>query len=473
MQKMLRKLLMFVLVVFVLSVPAFAGNVYKGINYSSVYNFSYYVKHNSYVKKHYSKSPAKALKYFVKKGMKKGQRASKKFSVVSYIYGNRDLRRIYKNDLKKYYLHYIQYGRKEESRKKTATGIKSMQNYCTRYAGIDYAPVYDYNYYVKKYPDVKKKYGYDDVAVFEYFVEHGIAQGHIGCASFNVKEYYKKQKALHSVFGTDYEDYVQYYLGAKDMVPLSEDEDFAPINEADYQTKPTVSSLRNTVNGTRTLKAYLTNALVPCGRTLYIWGGGWDDSDASVIGYQEKWNTFFKNHATSDYDYGNYRYSYGNGLDCSGFAAWTLYNTLYTKSGGAWLVYQSSTVAETYYKKGWVSLAKNSSDSVFRPGDVVSMDGHVWISLGQCVDGSVLVIHSSPKGVQISGTSGRAAELATYYMKKYFPDWPYPARTVGSSYLKYLGKARWNVTGTGHILSDPDGIQKMSGESVLKLLLGN
>ena len=131
---------------------------------------------------------------------------------------------------------------------------------------------------------------------------------------------------------------------------------------------------------------------------------------------------------------------------------------------------QSTTVASTYASKGWATLSKNGKDRTFRPGDVVSMSGHVWISLGQYGDGSVLLVHSSPKGVQISGTSGTAASMAKYYMKKYFPSWPYEARTVSKSYLSYVGKARWKVTGSGRILSDPDGVQKMSASQVMNLL---
>ena len=231
---------------------------------------------------------------------------------------------------------------------------------------------------------------------------------------------------------------------------------------------------KTTVNGKKTLKTYLQNAMVPCGRTLYIWGGGWGGigTDTSIIGYQSSWQNFFNEYATEGYDYTRYRYDYGKGLDCSGFAAWTLYNTIYKTNGARNLVKQSTTVASFYAKEGWAKLAEGSSDQTYKPGDVVSMSGHVWISLGQYADKSVLLVHSSPKGVQISGTSGTAASRAAYYMKKYYPEWPYEARTVGSSYLKYVGKARWITSGSKAILKDPDGIQDMSAAQVMKLLFG-
>ena len=457
--------------------------VYNKVDYARVYDFDYYTAHYSYVKEHYGNDPAGALRYFVKKGMKNRHRASESFDVNSYINANKSLRRLYKNNYKKYYLHFIKKGYKKAAYRNRATGYTTMKNYVTKYAGVDYSRVYDFNYYVAHNADVKKKVGVDDVAALEDFAERGMELGLQANASFNVKTYMEANPSLKSQFGSSYVRYYEYYATTgQGSLTVTEDL-IVPIEETEpTKTTPATSQklpytsrkyANQTINGQKTLKSYLQNALVPCGRTLYIWGGGWDDSDASIIGYQAKWENFFNSHASAGYDYTNYRYSYGNGLDCSGFAAWTAYNTFYTKSGGAWLVYQSTTVASTYKAKGWATLAKNGSDQNFKPGDVVSMDGHVWISLGECSDGSVLLIHSSPKGVQISGTAGRAATLAAYYMKKYFPEWPYAARTVSSSYLNYVGKATWRLSGTGHIMSDPDGIQKMSAENVMKAILGS
>jgi hypothetical protein len=51
--------------------------------------------------------------------------------------------------------------------------------------------------------------------------------------------------------------------------------------------------------------------------------------------------------------------------------------------------------------------------------------------IGECIDGSVLLVHSSPAGVQINGTTKPASDsgdseaitLATEYMHKYYPKW--------------------------------------------------
>ena len=456
--KKLKYVLIFVLLLISIHTVSYAGTKYNGIDYSRVYDFDYYIKHNSYPRTHYSNSPDKALKYFVKYGMAKRQRACESFDVNSYINGNADLRRLYKNDYVKYYTHYRTKGYKQSKRKGTYTGISKMKDYLTVWNGVNYASVYDYNYYTKKY-DKLDKYGVDDQRVLKYFVLYGMKKGDRANKNFNVKAYAKQ---FNNIYGTNYKKYFDMYLNG--VTNIEEDPEEDVIEEIEEEPEDIYTG--KAVNGKRTLLNYLAMSLVPCGKTLYIWGGGWED-DASQIGYQSSWNSFFDEHATSGYDYTNYRYKYWNGLDCSGFVGWVIYNTLYTKSGGPFLVYQSTTVASNYKKKGWCKL---TNDDNFKPGDVVSMNGHVWISLGQCSDRSVVVMHSSPKGVQISGTSGRAAKLANYYMSKYFRSWPYEARTVGSGYLNYEGKARWNVS--GGVLSDPDGIQNMTADQVLKILLG-
>ncbi|MEE3419767.1 MAG: S-layer homology domain-containing protein [Lachnospiraceae bacterium] len=229
------------------------------------------------------------------------------------------------------------------------------------------------------------------------------------------------------------------------------------------------SPYRTTINGKKTLKTLLQNAMVPCGRTLYIWGGGWGgyNVDTAIIGVPSDSWSFFTEYADSNYDYKNYRYQYGKGLDCSGFIAWDVYNTAYTAKNQANIVYQSSTVATEYQKKGWVRL----DDKKYYPGDIVSMSGHVWMCLGTYDDGSILLVHSSPNGCQISGTTGTAVERAAYYMSKYYPEWPYNVRTVGTGYTKYIHKGTWITDGTG-LLTDPEGVQGMSADQVMKMLFG-
>jgi hypothetical protein len=96
--------------------------------------------------------------------------------------------------------------------------------------------------------------------------------------------------------------------------------------------------------------------------------------------------------------------------------------------------------------------------------------------VGQCSDGSVVLLHSSPPGVRLAGTptmsgktSSRAVKLAQYYMKKYYPQWykKYPNCAVDGQYLTQYAQMRWDLTGD-MIMTDPDGYQNKSADQILK-----
>ena len=222
----------------------------------------------------------------------------------------------------------------------------------------------------------------------------------------------------------------------------------------------------------KTVKQFLQNAILPVGNTMYIWGGGWNEADtcagvgATYIGLYPKWETFAE-HQDADYDYKKHRYELENGLDCSGFVGWTIYNTFETESGKSGYVTKAKNMAAYYANMGWGHFIENPQQ--FLPGDIVSMEKHVWICLGTCADGSVLLVHASPPGVSICGTKGKAAELAEQYMMTKHPDWQqkYPKREVSDSYVENVTLFRW----TKGTMTDAQEMQALTGEEMIKYLL--
>ena len=110
------------------------------------------------------------------------------------------------------------------------------------------------------------------------------------------------------------------------------------------------------------------------------------------------------------------------------------------------------------------------------------MRGHVWISLGTCSDGSILILHSTPSdsragspggGVQLSAignsVSCEAYRLAERYMAAYYPEWyaRYPVKLCSfSSYTACAGHFTWSA---GY---DPDGYLTRSPAAILQDLFG-
>ncbi len=226
------------------------------------------------------------------------------------------------------------------------------------------------------------------------------------------------------------------------------------------------------------LLGFLKTAVSPVGSTMYIWGGGWNEADtgagieAVTLGLSPQWSAFAALQDSS-YNYKNHRYEIHNGLDCSGFAGWTVYNALETENGRPGYVVKASTMAQSLADRGLGQFIPAKKVDAWLPGDIMSMKGHVWISLGMCSDGSVLMVHASPPGVILCGTAlpdgskSQAVALAEQVMAEQFPDWysRYPRCDRGYHYLESSSAMRW-----GDILSDTEGVRQMTADEVVEAL---
>ncbi|MBQ8118738.1 MAG: hypothetical protein IJ147_11875 [Lachnospiraceae bacterium] len=274
--------------------------------------------------------------------------------------------------------------------------------------------------------------------------------------------------------------------------------------------------------GEKTLENFLKTAMMPVGNTLYIYGGGWDWQDVGsaiqtrTLGVSPDWVRFFNEQnenytykskdgdeanmdpAHSYYPYGGYNEYYYAGLDCSGYLGWVIYNTFETRSGEDGYVGGSTGFAKKLADYGWgtwtqkISVPDGTEQNVMKPGDIMSMNGHVWISLGTCSDKSVVIAHCTPSasrtgqpggGVQIGAIGAdetcEAYRLAEKYMSTYYPEW-YKRYEVSlkdpQAYFKFegekAGRFTWDVSGQGEGLTDPAGVQNMQPEDVLKQIFG-
>ncbi len=274
------------------------------------------------------------------------------------------------------------------------------------------------------------------------------------------------------------------------------------------------------IPGKKTLKNFLQTALEPVGTTLYIYGGGWDWQDtgsavqARTIGVSSDWVRFFETHdanfaykesdsdgtktdpATGYYPYGGFNEYYYAGLDCSGYIGWILYNTFESENDKEGYVGSSTGFARRLSEKGlgeWTQDVKAPDKNTgykFKPGDIMSINGHVWLSLGTCGDGSVVILHSSPSlsrtgqpggGVQISAIGTKetceAYRLADMYMSEHYPLWyeRYPVYLCDPDRYfmpegENAGRFTWDTEYTDQGLTDPDHIQDMEPKEVLEKL---
>ena len=183
---------------------------YKGINYADVYNQDYYYKNNPSIQSQFKATDGNGLiKNFVESGMAKGLRGSANFDVNSYHLQYPDLRIAFGNNLKAYYMHYITNGKKEGRK---ATGTTQMVGYVTKLNGVDYSSVYDFNYYINKYSDLKKNFGSNDTAALQHFVTFGMKESRRANASFILSYYRANYPDLRKAFGNNNAAYYLHYV---------------------------------------------------------------------------------------------------------------------------------------------------------------------------------------------------------------------------------------------------------------------
>ncbi len=238
----------------------------------------------------------------------------------------------------------------------------------------------------------------------------------------------------------------------------------------------------NDPSSDKTIKNFLLNSLKPVGSTLYVWGGGHNEQDATRKGVSPVWKTYY-NSQSGSYDYNNSRYQSTKGLDCSGFVGWSIYQVMQKASGGTYYTTLAEEVASANAARGfgtlWNQSKLSSSGYKFVAGDLGCTSGHTWIVLGQCSDKSLVIVHATPPCLQIAGTptpdggySSKAIALAQKYMGKYYSGTVNKFGlkcSTGTYYIKGCNIMRWNTS----TLKDPDGYRNKTADEILADLFGN
>ena len=148
----------------------------------------------------------------------------------------------------------------------------------------------------------------------------------------------------------------------------------------------------------------ISNALKPVGKTLYVWGGGWNEADngsgetSLYIGVWPQWEQYFRDNKNNySYKPGQTAWKKGNrdyrflGLDCSGYIGWLMYNSIQYGNDSNGYVTTSTNIAGAIAGYGFGNASACTPGSTFYPGDIVSIKGHCFLCLGQCQDGSALI----------------------------------------------------------------------------------
>ena len=88
---------------------------------------------------------------------------------------------------------------------KSTSGVTVMN-------GVDYSAVYDYYYYVKRYPDIKAAYGDDQTKALNHFLKFGMSERRVAKENFDVTSYIKAYPDLRAVYRNDMSRYYEHYM---------------------------------------------------------------------------------------------------------------------------------------------------------------------------------------------------------------------------------------------------------------------
>ena len=77
---------------------------------------------------------------------------------------------------------------------------------------MDYSRVYDYEYYINKYPDLWKAFGNCPEKAFAHFVYYGMKEGRQARADFDMQSYKNRYGDLVRAYGSDRRAYYWHYM---------------------------------------------------------------------------------------------------------------------------------------------------------------------------------------------------------------------------------------------------------------------
>jgi len=90
--------------------------------------------------------------------------------------------------------------------------LGTFNGFTTMYNGVDYAGVYDPNYYLEHYADVRNAFANDGYALVAHFVNYGINEARQAKEFFNPYVYKDNYVDLRNCFGYNMGDYTRHFV---------------------------------------------------------------------------------------------------------------------------------------------------------------------------------------------------------------------------------------------------------------------
>ena len=191
-----------------------------GLESSPVFDVKYYLQANQDVAQVFGNDYVKAANHFNQNALAEGRSGSGNFDYTVYRYCNTDVADLYGDEIKGYYIHYINHGRAEGRTAGLGTsgdsGNDNTGDSTGGTTGIDENAVsyriFDAEFYLEKYPELAQNVGTEKNALYEYWMNTGIALGQSASPIFDPAEYLSINTDVAEAVGQDYEAATNHFL---------------------------------------------------------------------------------------------------------------------------------------------------------------------------------------------------------------------------------------------------------------------
>ena len=166
------------------------------------------------------------------------------FDVNAYRKRYPQLSAQYGNDLDAYYEHYFLTGKKAGLDGSTNGPFPDYDNTSAVYDGVNYAAVFNAQYYLNRYADLNAAYGTNAEAALRHFVKYGMKEGRQASEEFNLSAYRSKYADLRKAFGSDNVRYYLHYINygkaegrnakTKEISAVYKDVDYSAVYNYEY-----------------------------------------------------------------------------------------------------------------------------------------------------------------------------------------------------------------------------------------------
>ena len=175
---------------------------FQGVNYSSVFDYHYYIMRYDDVVDSIGLGYFQVLEHFVTVGMKEGRRGNRGFDVHIYMENYPQMYEYFGGYYELWFHHYIEYGFDEE---KIANRILPILD------DINYDSVFRFEYFLNRYPELT--YGLEtNEEVLRFFIEEGMELGLQGSPFFDVQFYKERRTDLYELYSDDLRQYFTHFM---------------------------------------------------------------------------------------------------------------------------------------------------------------------------------------------------------------------------------------------------------------------